>query len=99
MKREKKQKRRSFLTAFIVFITIACFMQIGILTYDYIRTKTQDTLLIAILILVLIILISVAVSIIDYFRRKIMIDKPVNIILEATEKISKGESTGRGAKP
>jgi signal transduction histidine kinase len=66
-------------------------MQIGILTYDYIRIKTQDTFLIAILILVLIVLISVAVSIIDYYRRKIMIDKPVNIILNATEKISKGE--------
>ncbi len=91
MKKQRKQRTKNFISALSFFIMIAVIMQIAILIYDYISDRTENPKLIAVLILILILILSVIVCVIDYFRRKIMVDKPVNKILEATQKISNGE--------
>ena len=62
-----------------------------ILVYDYICDKTDDTALIAILILLLIFILATFCTVCDFIRRKIMVDRPVGRILDATEKIARGD--------
>ncbi|MBQ7788689.1 MAG: HAMP domain-containing histidine kinase [Clostridia bacterium] len=81
----------TFLGALLFFALIALIMQIAILVYAYIAERTSDNVLIAILVLILIVILSAICTIIDIIRRKIMVDKPVSSILEATEKIASGD--------
>ena len=77
------------------FLLIAFVMQMAILAYDYICQRTDDNGLIAILILILIIILSAFCTLCDFIRRKIMIDRPVKKILDATEKIAHGDFSVR----
>jgi len=77
------------------FVLIAVVMQIAILCYDFIRQKTSNITLIAILILIEIIILATFCTIFDWIRRKIMIDRPTQRILDATEKIAEGDFSTR----
>jgi signal transduction histidine kinase len=70
-------------------------MQVAILVFDYIEDRTSNKGLIAVLVLVLIFILSTVCTLIDFFRRKIMVDKPVKKILDATEKITAGDFSAR----
>lgn len=94
-KRKIKKSGFSFAGALIFFAVIAIVIQIAILIYDYIRERTDDIRLISILILIVIIILAVTCTVIDVIRRKIMIDRPLNQILDATDKISAGDFTVR----
>lgn len=85
----------SFSGAIIFFATIAIVMQSAILIYDYIIKRTDDKGLIAFLILAVVIILSAVCTVIDIIRRKIMIDRPVEKILAATEKIASGDFSVR----
>lgn len=73
---------------FCFFITSAFNISLGILIYSLIEQKQK--FVIAILILLIILLSALICTLIDYFRRKIMISRPLNEILSATEMITKG---------
>lgn len=93
-----KKRNRSTLSvagAIAFFALIAIVMQIAILVFDYIEERTTNKALIAILVLILILIMSAVCTLIDYIRRKIMVDKPVKKILEATEKITSGDFSVR----
>lgn len=93
-----KKRNRSTLSvagAIAFFALIAIVMQIAILVFDYIEERTTNKALIAILVLILILILSAVCTLIDYIRRKIMVDKPVKKILEATEKITSGDFSVR----
>ena len=77
------------------FVLIAFIMQIAILCYDYITKKTSNLSLIAVLILIEIIILATICTIFDWIRRKIMVDRPTRKILQATEKIAKGDFSVR----
>lgn len=77
------------------FALIAIVMQIAILVYDFIRQKTDNVLLIAFLILNMIVIVSLLCTTFDYIRRKIMIEKPTQKILDATKKIANGDFSVR----
>ena len=77
------------------FALIAFIMQMAILCYDYIREKTSNLSLIAVLILIEIIILSTFCTVIDWIRRKIMVDRPTKKILNATEKIAEGDFSTR----
>ena len=88
-----KTYKKSKLTLFgmiAFFVLVAMLMQVAILVYEYICGWTDDKLLIAVLILILIFILSSFCVIFDYLRRKIMVDRPVSKILDATEKIAAG---------
>ena len=93
----KKRNRSTFSLsgAIAFFALIAIIMQIAILVFDYIEDRTSNKGLIAVLVLILILILSTVCTIADYIRRKIMVDKPVRKILDATEKITTGDFSVR----
>lgn len=90
-----KKSRFSIAGIIIFFLTIALVIQIAILTYDYIIERTSDNALIAVLMLVVVILLAVVCTVVDLIRRKIMIDRPVKAILDATDDIAHGDFSVR----
>lgn len=94
----KNNRRRSTISvsgAVAFFLLIAFIMQIAILTFDFIEDKTDNKALIAVLVLILIFILSAVCTFIDFIRRKIMVDKPVKRILDATERITSGDFSVR----
>ena len=91
----KRKGSFSIAGALIFFALIAIVIQIAVLVYDYIISQTDNKWLIAVLILVVIVILSAICTVADYFRRKIMVERPVKKILEATQKISKGDFSVR----
>lgn len=91
--RDKRPGKSSVSIVGIIafFVLVAIIMQIAILTYDFIETKTENNGLIAILVLILVIILSTVIILCDIIRRKIMIDKPVKKILTATDKVANGD--------
>lgn len=88
---KKRKSSISVTGALSFFALIAIVIQIAVLVYDYIIQRTSNKGLIAVLIFIVIILLSALCTVIDYFRRKITVERPVEKILEATEKIAKGD--------
>ena len=96
MKQKRKiNKRKAWVGVVSFFLLVAIIMQIAILTYDFIIQKTDNVALIAVLILVMIVILSTVITLIDYIRRKIMIERPVRKILSATGRIAKGDFSVR----
>ena len=95
----KKNKTRSshinWVGIISFFVLIAFIMQIAILCYDYITQKTSNLTLIAVLILIEIVILASFCTVFDWIRRKIMVDKPTEKILDATEKIADGDFSVR----
>ena len=82
----------SIIGFLIAIVTIAIPCMCSVLMYDYINTKTNgNRIYLVIFIAIAILIFSLVYTIIDIFRRKHMIEKPVNKILEATEKIAQGD--------
>ena len=77
------------------FILIAVIMQMAILVYDFITKKTSNISLIAVLILIEIIILSTICTIFDWIRRKIMVERPTQKIVDATAKIAEGDFSTR----
>lgn len=94
-KRKIKRSGFSFTGALLFFVCIAFIIQVAILMFQFISTRTSDKVLIAVLILVVIFVLSAICTVIDIVRRKIMVDKPLNLILDATEKIASGDFSVR----
>ena len=72
------------------FLLVALLMQIAILVYDYICEKTDNNLYIALLILVLILILASLCVVFDWVRRILTVERPTQKILDATDKIAKG---------
>lgn len=74
---------------FIGFLIVTTFnILVGILVYSLIKEKNDLT--VGLLIFGVIVLSTILCVIIDYIRRKIMIDRPLKEILLATKQITKG---------
>ena len=95
MKKRGARGSFKFSGIFSFFALIAIIIQIAVLVYDYIIQKTQDNALIALLMLIVIILLSAICTIMDTLRRKFTIERPVNQILDATERIASGDFSVR----
>lgn len=96
MKSNKNRASKiNWIGAISFFVLIAVVMQMAILCYDYITKRTSNLSLIAILILIEIIILATFCTVIDWLRRKIMVDRPTRKILQATEKIAEGDFSTR----
>lgn len=94
--RRNGQRKDGFLWGVLFFfIAVALTIQIAVLVYDFIITKTTNNFLIGVLLLVEIVVISLLFTVIDVIRRRLMIDRPVNKILNATERIAGGDFSVR----
>lgn len=97
MKRKNGARRNSawLYGALMFFVLIALTIQIAVLVYDYIEERTHDKALIAILMLIVILILASVCTVIDLIRRKLMVEKPVDKILDATERIAEGDFSVR----
>ena len=92
---KKRKSNVSISGALMFFALIALVIQIAVLVYDYIIQRTDSKGLIAVLILIVVVMLSAVCTVADVIRRKIMVDRPVNKILEATRAIASGDFSVR----
>lgn len=92
MRKRKPGKSSVSVTGVIAFfLLVAVIMQIAILTFDFIETKTDNIGFIAVLVLILVVMLSAVIIACDIIRRKVMIDRPVKKILTATDRVANGD--------
>ncbi|MBE6619541.1 MAG: HAMP domain-containing histidine kinase [Ruminococcaceae bacterium] len=102
-KGNKTRNALSTISNFFVFFLLAAFVTtccimlfISALQGSLGREFTREEITLAAKItLVNVILISIVMAVIDYIRRKIMVERPTKIITEATEKIMSGDFSVR----
>lgn len=95
MKKRKNAKINIFGYV-LFFVTIASIVGISIMAFDFVNRKSNgNNTIIAITILLCILLSATICTLIDFIRRKVMIEKPVNKILDATSKVTAGDFTVR----
>ena len=89
----RKKSGSSFsLIGFLLFLfPLGVSIGFGILIYHLLIINSTTSWVVSVLLVVYIVFVSLMFSLIDIYRRKAMIDKPVNSILRATEKIAMGE--------
>lgn len=73
------------------FIWTTVVIETAVLIYDAVASRTQDRRWIALIMLAVIVVLSAICTLIDAIRRRVMVDKPVGKILEATTKIARGD--------
>ena len=104
MKREQTVKTilrtvSSFFSFFLLaaFVTTCCIMLfISALQGSIGRRFTEEEISIAAKItMVNVVLISIGMAVVDYLRRRVMVDKPVRMITAATERIMNGDFSAR----
>lgn len=87
---------KTVLGLLIFFLTVAFSVSVSMLIFSYVNYKSQgDLTTIAIVMLLVIIFLTVLFSVIDAFRRKFTVSRPVEEILTATEKIASGDFSVR----
>ncbi len=92
----RKNARFSFVGALIFFCTVAIAVTATLLIYGFVDKKTGgDKVTIAVVMLLVILFLSLLFTLADLIRRRIMVDKPVERILDATEKIARGDFSVR----
>lgn len=91
MKNKTKKTTFSFLGYLIFFFTVSAVTALSIILYNAISEKTNNRFVITLVTFIAILFMSLVYTTIDLFRRKFLIEKPVNEILTATEKVMKGD--------
>ncbi|MGN0804656.1 MAG: ATP-binding protein [Candidatus Coproplasma sp.] len=94
MKR-KKNTTALILGTILFFLTFTICISFGILVYVAISKKTQNTAIIATVTLSGIAFLSLTATVIDLLRRKVTVQRPVEEILSATDKIASGDFSAR----
>lgn len=88
-------KAKKFLIGYVlILLSIAFPSGCSILLFNALVDKyPHKTSFIALFILINIVFVSLLYSILDYIRRKRTVDRPTEIILDATKKITRGDFT------
>ena len=85
-------KKKGNLTGIVFFfIWTTVVIETAVLIYDAVASRTQDRRWIALIMFAVIVVLSAICTLIDAIRRRVMVDKPVGKILEATTKIARGD--------
>lgn len=86
----------TFFGSLLFFITISMTVTFAVTIYAYVDDRTAgDRGIVALVMLLVVLFLSVLCTILDIFRRKLMIDRPVEQIVNATEKIALGDFSVR----
>ena len=86
----------SFLGVAAFFALIASVVTVAMLLFGYVNEKYNgDRTVIAVVMLLVIVFLSVLCTVVDVFRRRKTVDKPVEQILDATERIADGDFSVR----
>lgn len=96
MKGRRRKSIASVTGYALFFLTIAATVTVALMIYSLVDGKSGgNKALIAVIMLVVIVALSSLCTVIDVIRRKIMVEKPVNKILDATKKIAAGDFSVR----
>lgn len=91
-----KMHRSSLLGLIIFFVTVTVVVSLAVVIYSAVKEACDgNRTVIAAVIFSVIIVLSAICTVIDFIRRRIMIDKPVQKILDATNKITEGDFSAR----
>ncbi len=92
-------KKRRFLSIAgyaILFVTIAVIITVAIMVFDAVGRKFGgDKAVLSVVMLITIAFLALVCTVIDAVRRKITVDRPVERILEATQRIAAGDFSVR----
>lgn len=89
-KRNFNKVKISIIGAILFFITIALTVTCAVMIYSFISTRLSKGAIAGVMFAVIAIL-SLICTLIDYLRRKYTVVRPVEKILDATERIAKGD--------
>lgn len=91
-----KIQRSSLLGLILFFVIITVVVSLAVLIYSAVEDAYggNRTVIAAVIFSVILVLSAVCTGI-DYIRRRIMVDKPVQKILDATNKITAGDFSAR----
>ena len=96
MKRKDSMRpKNGFVEALPFFALVAVIIQIAVLTYDAVAKRTENKGQIAIIMLVVVLVLALVCTVFDKIRRKITVDRPVEKILWATQRIAAGDFSVR----
>ena len=96
MRKEPKRKTSTFSGYVIFFVTVVAIVWSALSVFVAVNRKTEgNPTAIAVTMFVTIVVSSLLCTVADIIRRKIMIDKPVRKILQATERIAAGDFSTR----
>ena len=87
---KKNTKKVSLRGYAIFFATLILFISVSVVAYSLVK-KTGNTPVVAVTMLAVVALMAGICTWVDYVRRKYMVERPVNEILSATEKIASGD--------
>ncbi len=88
----RNKRLAAFLGALIFFITTAAIVSVAVLAYAYADSKSGgDKRIAAVVMLLTILFLASVCTVIDIVRRKLTVEKPVDMILDAAEKIASGD--------
>lgn len=93
--KNNRGKKSPVLGAALFFITIAVAVSVAVVIYNVVSTHTQSNTVIAVSMLAVIVVLSGICTLIDVVRRRVMVERPVEKILQATQKIASGDFTVR----
>ncbi len=92
----RKGARWTFFGSLLFFLTISLIVTAAILIYAKVDESTNgDRGVVALVMLLVVVFLSVLCTVLDIIRRRIMVDKPVEQILSATERIAAGDFSVR----
>ncbi|MGN1235458.1 MAG: ATP-binding protein [Christensenellaceae bacterium] len=94
MKRSASGK--AFLGSLFFFLTVSVVTMVSLFAFLYVNERAQGNKAVIALVMFLVILfLSLLCTLIDYFRRKFTVDEPTRQILQATERIARGDFSVR----
>lgn len=94
--KRKRRRRSTFVGALVLFASVSVFVTLAVLTYVGIEHACNgNKAVIAGVMLSAVLALSAICTLIDLIRRHFAIDKPVQDILEATDKITAGDFSVR----
>lgn len=96
MRRSPRKKTSSLGGYLLFFLTVAVAVSISIMAFVAVNRATEGNVIaISVTVLLIIVAISALCTLIDVLRRRLMIDKPVSEILDATNRIAEGDFSVR----
>lgn len=93
-RRNKNNVKISIIGTILFFITIALTVTCAVMIYSFISTRLTKGAIAGVMFAVIAAL-SLLCTLIDYLRRKYTVERPVEKILDATERIAKGDFSVR----
>lgn len=91
---QKRKGPSRFVGALLFFITISVIVMLAVLIYSCIE-KSESKSVIALIMFGVIVVLAAFCTIVDALRRRWTVDRPVQRILEATDRIASGDFSVR----